>query len=81
VRQTSHSKRNTLYQLAASNPYVHWAATTNNEAQTLPDCLSKKKKLNYYQGHSRSNDKNKNKKTLTTQSFEINVAKDPTASD
>jgi hypothetical protein len=41
----------------------------------------KKKKLNYYQGHSRSNDKNKNKKTLTTQSFEINVAKDPTASD
>jgi hypothetical protein len=50
------SKRNTLYQLAASNPCVHWAVTTKLR---LSQTVCHKKKLNYYQEHSVSNDKTK----------------------
>jgi hypothetical protein len=64
LREEAHispgSKRNTLYQLAAGCIKSMCRLGSNDEAQTLSDCLSLKKKLNYYQGHSISNDNNKN---------------------
>jgi hypothetical protein len=60
-----HLKKHTAVQVEEGHPLPAGCIKSmctlgsNDEAQTLPDCLSKKKKKNsnYYQGHSVSNDK------------------------
>jgi hypothetical protein len=60
-----HLTKQTAVQVTRGTPFTSWlhqihVLGRNDEAQTLPDCISQKKKLNYYQGHIDSNDKNKN---------------------